>query len=211
MNIKSFGKTEQGKAHPVNEDNFLADDKLKLYAVADGVTLPFGGKEASDRAIDYLKKFFKGNLREAFEKANLKLVADKLENTTIGLTTLTAVDIHNKVLRIAHVGDSSAFLIRDDKIFLLVEHHSIGSMLTKAFGEADVNFFYNEIKLKADDHVVLATDGVTNLLMEDEILAVVKKQKEPERICDKIIEAAKYAYATYDDDKTVVVIKYEER
>lgn len=208
MEIKSFGKSERGLDHLENEDSFLVDDELRLYAVADGVTLPFGGREASTRAVDYLKKFFKGNLKDAVEKANDKILEDKLENNNIGSTTLTAVNI-NKSLNLAHVGDSSAFLVRDEKIVLLVERHSLGSMLTKVFGQENLDFSYREIKLKKNDYVILATDGITEVLDENDILAVVKRQKEPEKICEKIIEAAKIAYSTYNDDKTVVVINYE--
>jgi len=89
MKIISFGETEKGEDHLENEDAILVDDKLKLYAVVDGVTLPYGGKEAAKRAIKYLKFYFKDDLKKAIENVNKKICENKTKNQEIGSTTLT--------------------------------------------------------------------------------------------------------------------------
>ena len=116
MKLISFGKTVKGEDHLENEDAILVDDKLRLYAVADGVTLPYGGKEASERALKYLKSFFKGDLKKAIEIVNKKIFNDKTKNPEIGHTTITVCFIKENKIEIGHVGDSYAFIIRKNKL-----------------------------------------------------------------------------------------------
>src|SRR5512140_384265 len=52
MKIHSFGATDPGKKRANNEDSYLVNDELRLYAVADGVGGSDAGEVASRIAID---------------------------------------------------------------------------------------------------------------------------------------------------------------
>src|SRR5574342_1323150 len=62
MKVISFGKTDQGKTRTNNEDAFLVNDLLGLYAVADGIGGHEGGEIASRLTVEALS----GMLREQF-------------------------------------------------------------------------------------------------------------------------------------------------
>jgi serine/threonine protein phosphatase PrpC len=149
MKLISFGKTDQGKTRKNNEDTFLADDRLGLYAVADGIGGQEGGEVASRLAVEALS----GMLREQFtggrnaEASEVSQEADQyisslrgavaFANTTIrqaadqdpaltGMgTTLTAVLLRPRTSLFAHVGDSRAYLFRDGTLRQLTEDHSL--------------------------------------------------------------------------------------
>ena len=55
MQIESFGQTHVGKVRQNNEDAFIVSDKLKLYAVADGIGSLSHGELASKLAVNLLK------------------------------------------------------------------------------------------------------------------------------------------------------------
>ncbi len=208
MKIVSFGKTEKGEDHLENEDTILIDDELRLYAVADGVSLPYGGKKASKKAIEYLKFYFRGNLKEAIKIVNRKVYEDKIKDQEIGHTTLTAVHIKEKTLEVGHVGDSYAFIIRKNKIREITTPDGIRGtgILTQAVGQQNINVHFYEEILEKGDYIILSTDGITDVLKNEEILDIVKKYKKPKDIVETLIKETKRKSRSYKDDLSVIVI-----
>jgi len=208
MKIISFGKTEKGEDHLENEDAILVDNKLRLYAVADGVTLPFGGKEAAERAIKYLKSYFKNNLKNAIEIVNKKICEDKLKNPTIGCTTLTVGFVKKKTINIGHVGDSYAFIVRNNRIKEITTHDGIRGtgILTQVIGQSYINVNLYEESLEKGDYIILSTDGMTDILDNKKILDIVKKYKKPKDIVNSLIKETKKKLRIYKDDIGVIVI-----
>jgi serine/threonine protein phosphatase PrpC len=203
--IKFYGKSVKGKHHEKNEDSFLCNKRKKLFAVCDGVTNPPDGKKASNLAINYLNEFFEENLEEAVYKTNLKIIRDKLSDPKIGYTTLTCVSIRDKLF-LAHVGDSSAFLIRNNAISKLTVSHSVGSMLIQTIGMENLKIQTKEMELKSGDFILLCTDGITSVLSEYEILEIVYSKKSLKEIVDNLIEKAENKFQFYNDDKTAILI-----
>lgn len=208
MKVSSFGKVVKGEDHKVCEDAILLDKKRKIFAVADGVTNPTGGKEAAERAIKYLKKFWKGNLVEAVKKANEKIIDDRMKNF-IGYTTLTAIKIDEGILRIASIGDSPAYIAFSER---MVPIGSIDRLfgthaLSQVIGEENVNIHYSEEKIGSNNYVVLMTDGVTDVLSKEEILNVFSKERKPEIIGKRIIKLAERKPTIYNDDKSIIVVQ----
>lgn len=203
--MKAFGKCVEGSLHE-NEDKILINEKMKLYAVADGVTLSSvgSGKIASEKAIEYLEKFFEGDLKKTFEKLNEKILEEKKKDRRIGETTLTAMHANKNSLQICWVGDSPAFLFRKFLTRLTLSDEILG-YLTQAIGLKDIRVNSKKIKLQKNDVLLLMTDGISDVLSESEIEEIVKKSKV-EEIAENLIKEAERKEKIYDDDKSVVII-----
>ena len=212
MKLSAFGKSVKGADHQFDEDSMLIDKKKNLFAVADGVTHPHGGKEAAVRSCKYLQKLFKGDLRECFKKINVQILKDK-EKVVIGYTTLTAVYFEETLLKVANVGDSPAYLANGDRIFRLTGNDRIfgTSSLSQAIGQENINVHYEEDKFGIGSYVVILTDGVTDMLNKDEIFYLIKKHKIPRNIVSAILKKVAERPPVYNDDKTVIVLQLKEK
>jgi PPM family protein phosphatase len=159
-----------------------------------------------------------------------KAVYDKsiefTENHGMG-TTLIITMIIGKIMYIGHVGDSRLYLIRNDLIKRITMDHSYieelvrnGSLtreeaerhpgkniITRALGCSgglEVDTYICDIEEK--DSFVLCTDGLTNMLAEDEIKRIVNSCT-PEAACEELINTANSNGG--EDNITVIVIKNE--
>jgi protein phosphatase len=141
-------KSDTGLKRRHNEDRFVADPPLGLYAVCDGM----GGGNAGEIASALAVKAIQEHLTEAARNADLPLIgpcdatvsapanrlasALRAANDTVhreswsrpdyaGMgTTVVAALFHEDVLAIAHVGDSRLYLIRNGTIQALTTDHS---------------------------------------------------------------------------------------
>lgn len=215
MKIASFGVAVRGSAHPEIEDAILVDDGLGLYAVADGITRPAGGAEASKLAVEGLRRAYRESrdLAQAFHRAHQEVLQERkvrVQERFIGYSTLTAVALDGRRYLLAHAGDSVAILCRDGRAEVLtIEHHDEHGAIVQCVGlEGELEPMVAGGELRPGDHLVLATDGVTGSVDADEIAATAARHREPKRIAGRLIEAASVA-PVYDDDKSVVVLCVE--
>ena len=126
-------------------------------------------------------------------------------------TTIVAALIRNNKLSIAHVGDSRIYLIRAGNIEQLTDDHSvvaeqvkrelisreeankseIKNILTRALGtEADVEVDLEEMNLLDNDILLLCSDGLSNMISDDEIMAVALSDDDPVLTCKKLVNIA---------------------
>lgn len=149
MKILSAGKTDKGKTRKNNEDAFVVDDALGLYAAADGIGGHVGGEVASRLAVDTLSAIVRDHadgkastppyglspdtepavsaLKYAFTLANVKMLqsADR-DPALAGMgTTMTALLFRGRKGFVAHVGDSRAYLLRAGALSQVTEDHSV--------------------------------------------------------------------------------------
>ena len=216
--MQVFAKTDIGRERKINEDFYYiseAEDKIKLFILADGMGGYNAGEVASKMAVEavkeYIYKHFQKNkdskekienlLREAIEYANnvvYKKSQSQKELNGMG-TTLDVCLIYNSKVYIGHVGDSRVYRIRKEfmrritrdhsYVQTLIEdgtitkeeafHHPKKNMLTKALGcmekvEPDI---YTKTFIK-DDIILMSSDGLTNMIKEDEIYNTIKQDKE---------------------------------
>ncbi len=206
--MKAYGMSIKGEDHEENEDAFLVDEKLMLFAVADGVSIPRGGGKAAKLAIKLLREFFaeEQDLEKACLLVNAKICEERIKGLC-GFTTLTAVHIANSKANICSVGDSPAFLIRGKSILLLTESDRlIGSSLTQAIGEEFIEVHSSSFECKGGDILLLMTDGVADLLSPEEIFEIATHEKTPKEICENILKACERKRQIYNDDKTIVCV-----
>ena len=141
MNAVAFGLTDVGRRRETNEDVFLVDENLGLYAVADGMGGHAAGEVASSLAINTLAETLrsagwtgskgseeqaKEKLADAVNEANRKIcetVMSREEWRGMGTTVVALLATSDQAI-IGHVGDSRAYLFRDGKFRRLTSDHS---------------------------------------------------------------------------------------
>lgn len=210
MEIQSFGKSVKGKDHRENEDSLLVNDEKRLYAVADGVTIPSGGRICAKKAVIYLEKFFKDNLWRAFLSTNKKIFRERSLHEHIGFSTLTAVHISTEEMTrafFAHLGDSVAYMIKEGHIEKITVDHKFGGALYQAIGVRDVEPQFVEKNLKSKTFVLLMTDGISDVIKIKEIYDIVNEESNVVNIVERVVERAESKFSPYRDDKTIVCIK----
>ena len=151
MRIRGWGLSDVGRRRDHNEDRFLCNDALALYAVADGMGGHLGGERASRMAVEILEAKLAGTLgaltsahgaeeeestapgrtpedalREAIAEADRRIYElSSTDPEVAGMgTTLTALLFHERRAYLGHVGDSRAYLYRDGRARQLTEDHS---------------------------------------------------------------------------------------
>lgn len=133
-------------AHKPNEDNFLIDEKLKLFGVFDGVGGVRGGSVASKIAARVVWETFKNetykNKKQQAEEVLKKALVEAAHQITIDGqiygrynqgTAATVVKISNSKIIIANVGDCRCYgLTKDDELKRLTIDHGILEELLKS-------------------------------------------------------------------------------
>ncbi len=163
-------------------------------------------------------------LRTAISSANLEIfsTANKVEEYKGMGTTVVAALIHDGIACIAHVGDSRAYLVKSDGITQITRDHSViqdliesgqltkeearfhpkKNVITRAVGTLeDIIIDFDELKI-GDGVVLLCTDGLTNMLSDEEILQIFF-ENELEKTADMLIKSANEK--TSNDNVTVTL------
>lgn len=129
------GMTHQGRVRENNQDSYLANLSLNLFAVADGMGGHQAGEIASRLAIEIIEdEVQKMNqppsmkaLESVVQKVNQHIHKISKENPRMkGMgTTLTLLWCYEDDLYLAHVGDSRAYLLRSEGIWQITNDHSL--------------------------------------------------------------------------------------
>lgn len=191
-----------------------------LFVVADGMGGHKAGDFASKYTVEQLVKSIKESretnpikiIRESIEAANAALVKKADENIELsGMgTTLVAATIISGYIYVANIGDSRLYIINDDIKQITRDHsyveemirigkidredaknHPDKNIITRAIGagiEVAVDFF--ELKLSQKDIILMCSDGLTNMLEDDEIKVIVKRQEDVRKKAEKLVKAA---------------------
>jgi protein phosphatase len=230
MRIATGSHTDVGRIRDGNEDSFVVDERLALFAVADGMGGHRGGEVASATAIEALRAAVANGrpIDEAVRLAN-RAVIDKAsqdpELTGMG-TTMTAVfALAGSSVLIAHVGDSRAYLLRDGALERRTDDHSLveelvregrltpeqaeshpqRAIVTRALGvdeEVDVDIY--TIEVRVGDRIVVCSDGLTTMLRERDVERLARGEPDPQRCAELLVNAA--VEAGGEDNVTVVVL-----
>jgi serine/threonine protein phosphatase PrpC len=210
-----------------------------LLVVADGMGGAAAGKLASEMTVsalrdalihDYSTVSLSARLAHATEAANRQVYEFAEQNpelTGMG-TTLTAVLVQNNSAFISQVGDSRAYLIRDEKIHQLTKDQTLVQRLLddgkitpaealnyskhvilQAIGPSPtVDYALGAIDLQHNDFLLLCSDGLTGNVNSDEILDAVRNSPTLSDACAQLIDLANGKGG--DDNITVVLAKFYE-
>ena len=191
-----------------------------LYLVADGMGGHKAGGFASKYAVETIVEKVNSSkekevfsvLNQAIAEANkrLRIKAAEDESMTGMGTTLVAATISEGILRVANVGDSRLYLINEDIQQITIDHslveemvrmgglnreqarnHENKNIITRAIGaETDVNPDFFEVQLKKGDRIFMCTDGVSNMLTDEEILAILNDNGTEEDKIERVVAMA---------------------
>jgi protein phosphatase len=231
MNVRVGAATDIGLVREGNEDAYLLDDPL--FAVADGMGGHRGGEVASRLALETLERLFgdDGALTEHVQEANRAVFErSSLDRTVAGMgTTLTAAVVEGNRARLAHVGDSRAYLLRAGELRMLTEDHTLvhrmvkqgeiteaeaerhpqRSVVTRALGvEHSVPVDEVIIDLEPGDRLLICSDGLTSMVEDGSIADILERDPDPQRAADALVRAANDAGGV--DNTTVVVVAVDE-
>lgn len=144
MRIRGWGATDVGQRRDHNEDCFLCNDGIGLYAVADGMGGHLGGERASRMATEIVEAILTAKLaptagpsditplaaadalRFAIAEADRRIYETSAADPEVaGMgTTLTTLFFFDGRAFLGHVGDSRAYLHRDGRTRQLTDDHS---------------------------------------------------------------------------------------
>jgi serine/threonine protein phosphatase PrpC len=241
--------SDPGQTRELNEDYFgtpetmeisldLVEQKGRLYAVADGMGGHAAGEVASQQAVSTLFKEYYASpsteiierMKEAIEAANTEVHAQaSLDRAKAGMgTTLVAAVLQGDNLYVANVGDSRAYLVREQSIEQVTRDHSwvneqveagiiteqearehlYRNIITRSLGtkpSVDIDFFQR--KVQPGDVLVLCCDGLSNEVEDDEIACIVSANSTQET-AQKLIDLANQRGGP--DNITTIVVKIGE-
>ncbi len=222
--------TDVGNIRSHNEDSFVAE--TPLFVVADGMGGHEAGEVASEIAVNTMLEHVPEGpnaqeLAEAVCMANravLRGAADGTGKPGMG-TTMTAALIYGNHLVIAQVGDSRAYLLHHGKLQKLTRDHSLvadlveqgriteeearyhpqRSVITRALG-SDPNMRPDTYSLQVEegDRLLLCSDGLSSMVTDDVIEAILVNAADPNRCCSALVAEALAAGGL--DNVTVVVV-----
>jgi len=230
LSLDAAAVTDVGRVRDGNEDAFLVDDRLHLFAVADGMGGHRAGEVASATALEALRAAVAAGrpLDEALELANDAVYEKSTDDPSMaGMgTTLTAgMAVENDLFLIGHVGDSRAYLVRGPEMEQVTDDHSLveelvrdgkltpeqaavhpqRSIITRALGVADgVEIDLYPVVLEPGDRIVLCSDGLSSMVRDPVIARIVRREPEPTRAAEALVDAANEAGG--EDNITAVVV-----
>lgn len=191
-----------------------------VYIVADGMGGHNAGDYASKCTVETMVREIRGCfeqspiriLSKAIRVSNDQIRRKAREDESLyGMgTTIVVATCLGKYLQVANVGDSRLYIINDEVRQITRDHslveemvrmggldrtqarqHPDKNIITRAIGARDtveIDFFHEE--LKTGDIVLMCSDGLTNMLEDEEIGRILKMQGTLEERAEKLVEAA---------------------
>ena len=226
--------SDLGRQRQGNEDNFFV--RAPLFAVADGMGGAQAGEVASEMAVESFDAGVGAGspadaLVRIIEEANRRIhERSQSDAQRAGMgTTVTAAYVGEDQVTIAHVGDSRAYVFRDDDLIRLTHDHSLvgelvargklteeqaeshpqRSVITRALGpEPEVQVDINAFPARAGDVFLLCSDGLTSMVPEAGVKPVLERAQSLEAAGRELIAAANEAGGR--DNITVILFRLED-
>ena len=205
LSFRSAGRSDVGLVRNNNEDSGFIGKHFLL--VADGMGGHAAGELASSTTVAIVAQV--DTNKEKLEDLESKLIeipkvitkelknAINKDSSRAGMgTTLTAAVIQDNFLKVAHVGDSRAYLVRNKQISRITKdqtyiqslidnneiteseakNHPQRSLLLQAIdGITESIPVITSIEILENDKIVLCSDGLTNVVTDEEILEIVNQ------------------------------------
>jgi serine/threonine protein phosphatase PrpC len=237
LHIECSAQSDQGMIRTSNEDVYIADVKSCVFLVADGMGGHAAGEIASQITASAVEKVLSDRdpeenvedlLQRAVRYANKRVYEtqeQKPECQGMG-STLTVLTFRETHYYLAQVGDSRAYLCRDNKLNQLTRDHSVvwslfesgiltkddisrhpqKNLITRSIGthpEVEIDLLAGTTA--EGDIYLLCSDGLTDVLSDQDILQIIESNnKNPKKIGKSLIDAANNGGGP--DNVTIVVV-----
>ena len=192
----------------------------------------YASKTAVETIVEFIEASDSGllvaSMKKAIGEANKKVLKEAIIDTEkegMG-TTIVVATIKGDKLIVANVGDSRLYIVNENNITQLTTDHSLveemvrsgkiarsearnhpdKNKITRAVGvfpKVEVDFF--EAKIERGDTILLCTDGLTNMVEDEEIKRIVLGQRDLVEKTATLFEAANKNGGT--DNITVLLIE----
>jgi serine/threonine protein phosphatase PrpC len=229
--VEEAARTDTGRQRRANEDSYHA--RSPVYVIADGMGGAQAGEVASRIAADAFDEEMgdgspEEQLAERAREANrriFELSRSDASRTGMG-TTLTGALLSGDEVTIVHVGDSRAYLFRDGELRQLTRDHSLveelrrrgqltteeaeehpqRSVITRALGpEPEVELDVHTYQARGGDVFLLCSDGLTSMVREDRLSAVLSEASTLGAAVDRLVGEANDAGGR--DNITVIAFR----
>lgn len=226
--IVNLDLTQNDWTAPNDAQTLMLGPNGSVLVVADGMGGTNAGEVASQQAVEAIRNFFSqpevfqnpapdNLLKQAILHANQRIgqyAREHPEAQGMG-TTCTIAWLLNGVAHIAWIGDSRAYLLRQDRLIQLSRDHSLVQELVdagklteeQAFYHPDKNIIvqslglsskhpepgYHACELAGKDRLLLCTDGLNSMLRDDQIQAVLQTNGDTRACVDDLVKAANEA------------------
>jgi PPM family protein phosphatase len=232
---RSAGLSDTGRRRRQNEDSFVHEPPI--FAIADGMGGAQAGEVASRLAAAVLEEpngteltgearvaeLIREANRRVYERSNTDAAVSGMGTTM----TVALVEPETGTVTIGHVGDSRAYLFRDDELEQLTEDHTLvnellksgklspeevnvhpqRSVITRALGtEADVDVDTFTIEGRPGDLFLLCSDGLSSMISDSEILGVVRGGTDD---LEAVLRGLVHAANTSGGDDNITVVAFE--
>lgn len=194
-------------------------------------------RTAIEAATEYVRESEINNpvslLKRAIIYANDKVYKLSLSNPDdyAGMgTTFVAAVIDAGIMYVANIGDSRLYIVNNEIRQITMDHslveelirngqldrdkgrnHPEKNIITRALGIGDdvvPDFF--EVELSADDKILLCSDGLSNMIEDDEIREIISEADDVADAGKKLVERANYYGGKDNISAVVVAIDWEE-
>ena len=169
-------------------------------------------------------------MKDRFRRINASLLRDAAEQSGLNgmCTTMTAAVSHGDDLIVGHVGDSRAYLLHHGRLVRLTRDHTLGArlvedgthspndrlvrelrnVLMQALGSRETECVpdVHDFLLEDGDQVLLCTDGLSDMVEDTLIEAVLKEAPSSRAACQSLVDLALSNGGR--DNITVVVARY---
>lgn len=191
-----------------------------LFIVADGMGGHNAGDYASDFTVNTMVKeitaSFEKNPSIIFQKAinvanqKLREIASK-DTSKRGMgTTVVAATCMGRYLQVANVGDSRLYVVNDTIKQITTDHSYVEEMIrrgslqrenarsnpnkniiTRAVGaKNDIQADIYVVELKPGDLLLMCSDGLSNMLEDEEMRMIIKRQRDIVEMVEELVKAA---------------------
>jgi len=233
---------------PAKEMQSRTDEVGYTMILADGMGGHAGGEKASRMAITELIKLAlahpdwifrldetvaqdaKQRSQKRFRDVNSMLLNHSEQHSDLrGMgTTLTSVRNMGRQVQIAHVGDSRAYLLRDNILHRLTRDHTYAQllvdsgqlseeeaadfcgrhMLVNALGgfSENVEVDVDQLELCSGDRILMCSDGLTDMVDDATIGRVLVERRDSKDACQRLVDLALEHGGK--DNVTVIVATY---
>jgi PPM family protein phosphatase len=227
---RTVALTDTGRKRRHNEDVYVVDPPI--FAIADGMGGAKAGEVAAALAADVLRGeggSGEDTLVMLIQEANRRVyerAAEDAAKSGMG-TTMTVALLEDSRVRIGHVGDSRAYLLRDGELSQLTDDHSLvgelvrsgklapeeaethpqRSVITRVLGtDPDVDVDTITIETRSGDLFLLCSDGLYSMVGNDRILELVERNR---RDLDAAAKALVAAANKGGGDDNITVVAFE--